>query len=123
MNILLWTLQILLALAFLLFGGTKIAVSRDKLRERMAWVDHFSTPMVRFIGVMETLGALGLLLPAATDIASILTPLAATGIGTIMIGAMVTHTRLREYSGIVVNLALLAIAAVIAWGRFGPYPL
>ncbi|MFL6220093.1 MAG: DoxX family protein, partial [Actinomycetes bacterium] len=76
---------------------------------------------VKMIGALEVLGAVGLILPAALDIAPILVPLAATGLGVIMLGAIVTHARRREPQAIVINLVLLALAAFVAWGRFGPY--
>nr|WP_256356359.1 DoxX family protein [Streptomyces sp. PKU-EA00015] len=62
-----------------------------------------------------------MILPAATGVAPVLTPLAATGTALIMIGAVVTHARGKEWSQIGPGVVLLAIAGVIAWGRFGPY--
>lgn len=121
MNTVLWTLQILLALAFLATGAMKLSQPKDKLETTMGWVADFSAPMVRSIGAIEVLGAVGLILPAATGIATVLTPLAATGLGLVMVGAVITHARRKEPQMIVVNVVLLAIAAVIAWGRFGPY--
>ncbi|MEP6650441.1 MAG: DoxX family protein [Lapillicoccus sp.] len=121
MNVVLWVVQIVLAAAFLMAGAAKVLQPKEKLRERMAWVDDFSQPMVRFIGSMEILGALGLVLPAATSIAPILTPIAAVGLIVVMIGAAITHLRRREPAIVPVNLVLLVLAAVVAWGRFGPY--
>ena len=80
MNVVLWVIQVVLALAFLFAGVSKVARPKEKLREQMAWVDDFSQPMVRFIGTMEILGAIGLVLPALTGIAPILTPIAAVGL-------------------------------------------
>jgi uncharacterized membrane protein YphA (DoxX/SURF4 family) len=113
--------QIVLAAAFLLAGATKVITPKEKLRERMAWVDDFSQPMVRFIGTMEVLGALGLVLPAATGVAPILTPIAAVGLMVIMIGAAITHGRRKEPAILPANAVLFLLAAVVAWGRFGPY--
>jgi DoxX-like protein len=62
----------------------------------------------------------GLVLPAALDIAPVLVPLAAVGVGLLMVGAMITHLRRHEAVGVVLNLAYLALAAFVAWGRFGP---
>jgi hypothetical protein len=67
-------------------------------------------------------GAVGLILPAVTKIATVLVPLAATGLAITMVLATVVHLR-RGETRIVVNLVLLALAAFVAWGRFGPYAL
>ena len=121
MNTVLWILQALLALAFLAAGAMKLSQPKEKLEANMPWVSDASAPMVRFVGTVEVLGALGLILPAATGVATALTPLAAVGLGLVMVGAVVTHARRKEPQSIIVNLVLLAIAVVIAWGRFGPY--
>jgi hypothetical protein len=82
-------------------------------------VEDFSQNTVRFIGVVAFLGALGLILPKATGIAPVLTPLAATGLAITMV--LATHARRREPQGVLVNTVLFALAAFVAWGRFGPY--
>jgi len=120
-NVFLWIVAGLLALAFLGAGAMKLSQPREKLAASMGWVNDFSAPMVKTIGALEVLGALGLILPAVTGIAPILTPLAAVGLLLIMIGAIVTHLRRGEARTIVVNVVLLLLAAVVAWGRFGPY--
>jgi uncharacterized membrane protein len=120
-NVVLWIVQIVLAVAFLAAGGTKVLTPKEKLRERMAWVDDFSQNTVRFIGTMEILGALGLVIPAATGIAPILTPVSAVGLIVVMVGAAITHVRRKEPAVVPVNAILLVLAAVVAWGRFGPY--
>lgn len=70
---------------------------------------------------MEVLGAIGLILPAAVDIAPALAPVAAIGLAVVMVGAAVTHGRRGETKNVAVNAVLLALALVVAWGRFGPY--
>jgi hypothetical protein len=87
----------------------------------MPWVEDFSAGTVKLIGVVELLAALGLILPAATGIATVLTPLAASGLAVVMVLATITHLRRKEPKVIPVNLVLLVVAVVIAWGRFGPY--
>jgi uncharacterized membrane protein YoaK (UPF0700 family) len=67
------------------------------------------------------LAAIGLILPAALDVVPVLVPLAAVGLIALMAGAALTHGRRREIPMIAINLVLLALAAVVAWGRFGPY--
>ena len=121
MNVFLWVLQIVLAAMFAMAGVMKATQPKDKLVEKLPWVEDFSATTVRFIGVVELLAAVGLILPAATGIAVILTPLAATGLAIVMVLAMLTHRRRREPSAIVFNAVLLVVAVVIAWGRFGPY--
>jgi hypothetical protein len=66
---------------------------------------------------------LGLLLPGALDVATVLTPLAAVGLAVVMVLAALFHARRREPLGVVLTLALLAMAVIVAWGRFGPHPL
>ncbi|MEV6648117.1 DoxX family protein [Amycolatopsis sp. NPDC051371] len=121
MNVTLWILQAVLAAMFGLAGVMKSTQPKDKLAEKLPWVKDFSPGVVKFIGVAELAAALGLILPAALDIAPVLTPLAATGLVVIMIGAIITHARRKEPQAIAFNAVLLIVAAVIAWGRFGPY--
>lgn len=121
MNIFLWIVAGLLALGFLGAGAMKLSQPREKLAASMGWVEEFSAPMVKVIGGLEVLGALGLILPAATGIVPILTPLAAVGLALVMAGAILTHVRRKEYPVIGVNAVLLILAVVVAWGRFGPY--
>ncbi len=121
MNIALWIVQILLAVAFLGAGIMKSTQSKEKLGEKMAWVEDFSPGMIRFIGIAEVLGAIGLILPAVTGIAPVLVPLAATGLAVAMVGAIITHVRRSELNVIGANVALLLLAAFVAWGRFGAY--
>ena len=122
MNIALWIVAGLLALAFLAAGAMKLAKSRAQLAESgMAWTEDFSDSQVKLIGLVEVLGALGLILPAALGIAEILTPLAAAGLALTMLGATVVHARRGEKSNIPVTLVLAALAAFVAVMRFGPY--
>jgi uncharacterized membrane protein YphA (DoxX/SURF4 family) len=120
-NIFLWILQIALAGMFALAGVMKSTQPKDKLLANMPWVEDFSANTVRFIGVMELLAAIGLILPAATGVATVLTPLAATGLVVMMVLAALTHIRRKEPLNAAVNTVLLVAAVVVAWGRFGPY--
>ncbi|MFJ6438802.1 DoxX family protein [Streptomyces sp. NPDC091416] len=121
MNVFLWIVQAVLAAMFATAGLIKATQPREKLAGMLPWVADFPTATVRFIGIVELAGALGLILPAVTGIAPVLTPLAATGLGVTMLLAAVTHLRRKEPSAIAFNVILLALAAVVAWGRFGPY--
>jgi uncharacterized membrane protein YphA (DoxX/SURF4 family) len=122
MNIALWVVAIVLALVFLAAGLSKLVQSKEKLAPRMAWVEDFETGPIKTIGALEVLGAIGLVVPGVTGIAPILVPLAATGLALLMIGAIVVHARRGEAQAIPVNVVLLLLAVLVAWGRFGPYP-
>lgn len=118
MNVAIWALQGILALIFLAAGVTKTTQPREKLEKNMGWVADLSLPTVRLIGAVEILGALGLILPAATGTAPVLTPIAATGLALIMVGAIVVHLRRKEPKFILMNVVFGLTAAVIAWARF-----
>jgi uncharacterized membrane protein YphA (DoxX/SURF4 family) len=115
MNVTLWIIQILLAAAFLVSGVTKVIRPSDRLK---AGLPEYHPRLIRLISVAEILGALGLILPGATGIATVLTPVAAGGLAIIMIGAVVTHVRRKDVRGTVLNLVLLALSVVVAIGRF-----
>jgi uncharacterized membrane protein YphA (DoxX/SURF4 family) len=123
MNIALWIVQVALALAFGMAGFMKLTQPYQKLSARMAWVNDFSPNSVRAIGLIEILGALGLILPGVTGILPVLVPLAAAGLVLDMLGAAFTHVRRREMGVIAANFVLLALAAFIAYGRFMIAPL
>jgi len=123
MEVIIWVLQVVLALAFLVAGATKLSQPRQKLAASMGWVEDFSDNSVRSIGALELFAALGLLLPAVFDVATVLFPLAATGLALLMVGAALTHRRRGETPMIGINASLLLLAVVVAWARFGPYPL
>ncbi|WP_432835834.1 DoxX family protein [Dactylosporangium sp. CA-092794] len=118
MNVFLWILQALLGAAFILAGVMKVIQPKEKLAGNMTWVNRRTDGTVKFIGAVEILGGLGLILPWATGIATILTPLAAVGLAIIMVLALVDHARAKEYGSIPVNVVLGAIAVIIAVGRF-----
>ena len=124
MNVVLWIVQILLALAFLMAGTMKATQPVDRLAVRMKWVNAMRPPqLVRLIGILEILAAIGLILPAITGILPWLTPIAAIGLVLTMIGAIIVHTRIGEGSRIAPNIVLLLLAAFIIVGRFAIMPL
>ena len=118
MGIALGVAQVLVAVAFLGAGATKLSQPKEKLIKNMAWVEDFSQPAVRLIGAAEVLGAIGVVLPALTGILPWLTPLAALGLVLLMVGAALTHLRRTEYGNIAVNSVLLVLVAFVAYGRF-----
>jgi uncharacterized membrane protein len=121
MNVVLWITQVILAAMFAVAGIMKATQPKEKLADRLPWTQDFSQGTVRFIGVVELLGAFGLILPAVTGIAPILTPIAAIGFAVMMVLAAATHIRRKEPSAVVFNAVLFAVAVFVAWGRFGPY--
>jgi uncharacterized membrane protein YphA (DoxX/SURF4 family) len=123
MNIALWIVQTLLALAFLLAGSMKVSQPIERLRKRMNWANHVSPAVVRLVGSLEILGAVGLILPALIHILPWLTPVAALGLVLTMIGAAIVHIRLKEFSGLGAPLVLLLLALFIVYGRFLLVPL
>jgi hypothetical protein len=121
-NLALWIVAGLLAAAFLAGGAIKVLAPKEKLATIRGggWVEDVSAGAIKAIGAVEILGAVGLILPAALDIAPVLVPLAAVGLVLVMVGAMLVHLRRDEAKLLVPNLAYLALAAFVAWGRFGP---
>ena len=85
-----------------------------------SWVEGFSPGALKAIGALEFLAAAGLILPAALGIAPVLVPLAATGAVLLFTGAVIMRLRRGERATIIVDLVYLAMAAFVAWGRFGP---
>ncbi|HEY1706003.1 MAG TPA: DoxX family protein [Trebonia sp.] len=119
MNIALWIVAGLLAAMFLLAGGMKVVSPKEKLETTMMeWAKTWSGPQLKALGVVEVLGALGLILPRALNIAPVLTPLAAVGLAITMAGATVVHYRMKDYKGIGMPGVLLILAIVVAAGRF-----
>jgi uncharacterized membrane protein YphA (DoxX/SURF4 family) len=123
MNTFLWVLQILLAVVFLGAALAKLTQPREKLTRmpNMEWTEDFAPGQLKGIGTLELMAALGLILPGALDVAGILTPLAATGLVLVMVGAILTHRRRGEKQQIGVNIILLVLAVVVAIFRFGSY--
>jgi hypothetical protein len=121
-NITLWIVAGLLAVAFLLSGGFKIIQRRAKVIDHgFRWAEDFSPLQVKLIGVAEILGAVGLIAPAALGILVLLTPLAAVGLTLLMIGGVIVHIRRREQSNLAKPIILGALAAALAILRSGPY--
>jgi len=124
MNLALWIAAGLLALVALAGGVSKTFVPKAKLaaHDGGQWTEEASVGFVKTLGVLELLAAFGLILPAVVDIAPVMVPVTAVCWVALMIGAMITHGRLGQFPLVMLNLAYLALAAFIAWGRFGPAP-
>ena|SRR5437870_3003706 len=119
----LWIAQILLALLFGTAGILKSTTPLPVLAQKLAWTASVPGPLVRFIGVAELAGVLGLLLPALTRVRPALTPLAAAGLLTVMILAIAFHVSRGEAGLIGMPVVLGALAAFVAWGRYRGAPI
>ncbi|GIH19043.1 DoxX family protein [Rugosimonospora africana] len=118
MDIFLWVVQAVLCLAFLAAGGTKVASPKEKLATTMGWSKSWPPAGLKALGAVEVLGAIGVVLPWATGVATVLTPLAAVGLAVTMVGALVVHARRREYPNAAPTILLLILSVVVAVGRF-----
>jgi hypothetical protein len=118
MNAVLWVLQGVLAFAFLFAGSLKVLRDKDRLARNpgLRWVGDLSTVEVKLLGVLEVLGAVGLVEPWATGLAPVLTPVAAACFAVLMAGAVALRVRRKEAPGL--QIALGAMAVIVAVMRF-----
>ena len=123
LHLTLWIAQVILAAMFLMSGFMKLSQPIDQLSKMLPWAAQVPEALVRFIGVAEVLGAVGLILPSLLRIQPKLTPIAAVGLALVMLFAVVFHISRGETPMIGMNFILIAIAAFIAWGRFKKAPI
>jgi len=114
MTIALWVLQVLTALVF---GGHGLVLMREQTAQRVPWAAALPDPFVRVLGVLEILGAIGVVLPALTDVLPSLTVAAAGGLVAMMLLAILFHITRREWPNIGLNIVLGALAFAVAYGR------
>jgi uncharacterized membrane protein YphA (DoxX/SURF4 family) len=121
----LWAAQVLLAALYLMAGGMKLFQPISALAAMgLAWAPDMPELVVRFVGLMEVLAALGLVLPALTRILPVLTPLAALGLSVVQIAAIILHAMRGETAmTLPVNLVLLALSLFVLWGRVRKVPI
>ncbi len=120
----LWVAQVLLAAMFLMAGATKLmSGSAELVAIGMGWAENAPFLLIKFIGLAEVAGGLGLILPAATRIMPHLTNLAAAGLAVIMVLAAGLHITRGEFEVVPVNVILLALAAFVIWGRTNKAPI
>jgi uncharacterized membrane protein YphA (DoxX/SURF4 family) len=119
-NILLWILQILLALAFAAHGLLFLHPPAELVAKMNATLPHW---FQLFLGVAEELAAIGLILPGLTRIKPVLVPLAAAGVMIVMISATIFHGMRGEYSSAATTFVLLLIASFVAYMRFRVRPI
>jgi hypothetical protein len=122
MDLTLWIAAGLLATVAMAGGISKTFVPKARLAAAHGgeWTAGAGVGFVKTLGVLELLAAVGLILPAVVDIAPVMVPVTAVCWVVLMIGAMITHGRLGQVELVMLNLVYLALAAFIAWGRFGP---
>jgi uncharacterized membrane protein YphA (DoxX/SURF4 family) len=118
-NIALWIIQALLGLLFLFAGVMKLVLPLDQMKGPVELPGAF----LRFIGVAETAGGLGLILPSLLRIRPGLTPLAAAGLVIIMIGATVMTLMGGELMAALISAVVGLLTAFVAYGRWRLAPL
>jgi len=121
MNLVLWLVQVLVAAGFAIAGYSH-AFAYERARGRMPWVRDIPPRVTRTIGVLEILGAVGLILPAITGVLPWLTPLAAVALALLQVLSFGCHIARREWRSLPVNAVLVALALVAAYGRFVVVP-
>jgi uncharacterized membrane protein YphA (DoxX/SURF4 family) len=119
MNRLLWIVQVLLALLFLFAGGSKLVMPAAELTGQTPLPAAF----LRFVGILEILGGLGLVLPGILRIRTTLTPLAAAGLSIIMIGAVVVTIQTMGAALAALPFVTGALALFVAYGRWRLAPV
>ena len=119
----LWVVQGLLGALFLAVGAMKATQPIAVLGDTLGWPAAVPAALVRVIGVAELLGALGLILPAATRVKPMLTPLAGVGLAMVMLLATIFHISHGELGALPIPLVLGGLAAFVAWGRAAKVPI
>lgn len=115
MNIALWVIQGLVAFAFFGAGGFKLFTPKAKLEKNLSWTRTTPAAQIKLLALAEVLGAVGVVVPWATQILPVLTPVAAGCLAIIMVGGTVTHVRHKESPA--PTLILLVLCLAIAVGR------
>lgn len=108
-----WIVAGLLAVFYVYSGGMKVVRSKEALRPMMGWIDDMPFGVVRAVGVIEVLGAIGLIVPPLVGVAPWLAFVAAIGFVLVQVGAAVVH--LRRGENIWLNVAVAVVAGVTVW--------
>lgn len=122
-HISLWVVQAALAGMFGMAGLMKVITPLEELAKNMSWVSESGEAMVRFIGISEVLGALGLILPSLLRIQPRLTSYAAIGLLIIMVLGMMVHVMHNEMNLVPVTIILASACGFVAWGRLVKVPI
>ncbi|WP_018690412.1 DoxX family protein [Ahrensia kielensis] len=123
-NVGLWVAAVLLALLYAMSVYMKLFLSHTEMVQMgLAWAENAPIAFVRFIGIAELLGIIGLILPAATRIMPKLTIYAAMGLAAIQVLAIPFHMYRGEFTALPFNLIYLGLAILIIWGRSKKAPI
>jgi uncharacterized membrane protein YphA (DoxX/SURF4 family) len=122
MNIVLWIVQILVAIGFFMVGFMKAFQPLETLAKSFKWVPSFPVAFVRFIGICEMLGAIGIVLAPLTHILPWLAIAAAVGFILAAGGGAIVHISRHEYSVISINIVLIILSLFIIYGRVALAP-
>jgi uncharacterized membrane protein len=114
METLRWILQALTALLFIAGGLVKLLVPREKMIPKQPYVKDYTAAQIKWIGTAEILGAIGLLVPAATGILPVLTPIAAVGLCVIMLFATRLHLREKEMKKVAIIVVMIFVTGYVA---------
>jgi uncharacterized membrane protein YphA (DoxX/SURF4 family) len=123
LNILLWIAQVILCGMFLMAGTMKLITPDDDMMKNMPDATEGFLKFIRFVGVCEVLGGIGMILPSLLKIKPILTPIAAIGIAITMIVAVGIHISKGETSATITTVVLALLAIFVIWGRFKAAPI
>jgi len=122
MNIALWIVAGVFGVAYVAGGIVKLTMPYEKYAAKLGWPADFTPGNVRFMGVVEVLGGIGLVLPGLVGVAPVLVPIAASCMALYMAGAITERTRRAEYKELLGDLLFLAAMVIVAWGRFAIEP-
>lgn len=123
LNVSLWAAQVVLAVTLAGGGAWKIATPFETVAATFPWAGETGPGLLYASAVFDVLGGLGVLLPSLTRIAPRLTVLAALGVVVLMVSATVFHLARGEAADTPLNIALAAVALVVAWGRHARVPI
>jgi uncharacterized membrane protein len=118
MDIALWITAVFLTVLYLGVGALKLFRPKDALQQSMGWVEDATAGQVKLVGALELLGALGVILPLATNIAPVVTAIAAIGLVLVQVAAFVVHARRKEPKSYPVTAVLLLLALAVVILRF-----
>lgn len=122
MNIALWIVAAVFGFGYVAGGIVKLTMPYEKYAAKLGWPEDFTPGNVRFMGVVEVLGGIGLVLPGLVGVAPVLVPVAASCMALYMAGAITERIRRAEYKELLGDLLFLAAMIFVAWGRFAIEP-